>query len=230
MQIFIEPVAPESELSTVLELIRAGRIARRRVFRETGKVTVTTAETAGPVSCDDIALESFHGPAYRLLIIGAGQLSEYVARMSTPLGYRVTVCDPREEYLAGWQTPETELVKEMPDDLIVRVGLDRNSAVIALTHDPKIDDLALLEALKSPAFYVGAIGSRANCRKRRERLRLFDLTDEQIAALRAPIGMHIGAKTPPEIAISIVAELTSYRNRVEVVQTHALRPERAATV
>jgi xanthine dehydrogenase accessory factor len=102
---------------------------------------------------------------------------------------------------------------------VLEMKLDSRSAVVALTHDPKLDDMALLEALKSEAFYVGAIGSRANNAKRRERLLQFDLTAAQVARLHGPIGLYIGSKTPPEIAISILAEMTAIKNGVpEVLQ------------
>jgi xanthine dehydrogenase accessory factor len=118
-----------------------------------------------------------------------------------------------------------ELVHAMPDDLVIEARLDARSAVIALTHDPKLDDLALMEALKSDAFYVGAIGSRLNNAKRRERLKLFDLSDEQLARLHGPVGIYIGSKTPAEIAISILAEMTAVKN---AVPAHLLVPHAAA--
>ena len=101
--------------------------------------------------------------------------------------------------------------------------LDERCAVVALTHDPKLDDLALMEALKSPAFYVGALGSRANNAKRRERLREFDLTADEIARLHGPIGLYIGSRTPPEIAISILAEITAVKNGVALPEACADR-------
>jgi xanthine dehydrogenase accessory factor len=223
MQIVVEPIGAESGLEKVLEMVQDGQIAARSVDVSSGRVTVKPSEVAGSTMFDGVSLQNFHGPAYRLLIIGAGQLSEYVARLAIPLGFRVMVCDPREEYLHEWDVAHTELFQEMPDDLINRIGLDANSAVVALTHDPKIDDLALMEALRSKAFYVGAIGSRANSSKRRERLKLLDLSGPQVLALHAPIGMHIGAQTPPEIAVAIMAEVISCRNHVPVMQTHALR-------
>ena len=132
------------------------------------------------------------------------------------MDYQVTVCDPREEYRASWHVPGVDVVHEMPDDQVTAMQLDARSAVVALTHDPKLDDLALMEALKSPAFYVGAIGSRANNAKRRERLKLFDVTDAELARLHGPVGLYIGSKTPAEIAISILAELTAAKNGVEL--------------
>ena len=149
-----------------------------------------------------------------MLVIGASQLSKYLAQIAVGLDYQVTVCDPREEYTDTWDVPGVTLVRTMPDDTVRAMRLDERCAVVALTHDPKLDDLALLEALKSPAFYVGALGSRANNAKRRERLREFDLSDAQIARLHGPIGLYIGSRTPPEIAISILAEVTAVKNAV----------------
>nr|WP_240159331.1 XdhC family protein [Burkholderia sp. Ax-1724] len=114
----------------------------------------------------------------------------------------------------------------MPDDLLIRLEVDGNTAVVALTHDPKLDDMALLEALKSDAFYVGAIGSRLNSMRRNARLKLFDLSDSEIERLHAPVGLHIGAQTPLEIAVAILAEMTAVRRNVPIVQTHAARPDR----
>jgi xanthine dehydrogenase accessory factor len=105
----------------------------------------------------------------------------------------------------------------MPDDLVVAMRPDRRTVVVAATHDPKLDDMALIEALNSDAFYVGAIGSRANSLKRRERLRLFDLNDAEIDRLHGPVGLPLGSKTPPEIAIAIIADIVARRNGVELV-------------
>jgi xanthine dehydrogenase accessory factor len=169
---------------------------------------------------------TIHGPRWRLLIIGAGQLSRFLAQIATAMDYHVIVCDPREEYRAGWHVDGVQLVHDMPDDTVLAMQLDRRSAVVALTHDPKLDDLALMEALKSDAFYVGAIGSRKNNSKRRERLLEFDLTPEQLARLHGPIGLYIGSKTPSEIAISILAEMTAIKNGVptEMIVPHAAAP------
>jgi hypothetical protein len=110
-------------------------------------------------------------------VIGARQLSRYLCRIATGLDYHVTVCDPRDEHTDVWDVPGTTLVRTMPDDTVLDMRLDERSAVMALTHDPKLDDLALMEALKTRAFYVGALGSRRNNAARRERLREFDLSD-----------------------------------------------------
>jgi xanthine dehydrogenase accessory factor len=134
--------------------------------------------------------------------------------MARMLDYHVSVIEPREEYASGWNVAGIELDRRMPDDVIAAMNLDGHSAVVALTHDPKIDDLALLEALKSAAFYVGAIGSKKNNDARRARLQEFDLSEGEIARLRGPVGLYIGSKTPPEIAVAILAEMTAVRHGV----------------
>jgi xanthine dehydrogenase accessory factor len=133
--------------------------------------------------------------------------------------------DPREEYAAGWDLAAVPLDRGMPDDVVRELSLDGHSAVVALTHDPKLDDLALMEALKSAAFYVGAIGSKKNNDARRVRLREFDVSDEEIARLRGPVGLYLGSKTPPEIAVAILAEMTAVRHGV-AEPSWAAKPER----
>src|SRR5206468_11093037 len=157
------------------------------------RVTLASARATDALAFDGQVLTTVHGPRYRMLVIGAGQLSKYLAQIAVGLDYQVTVCDPREEYTETWDVPGISLVKTMPDDTVIDMKLDERCAVVALTHDPKLDDLALLEALKSRAFYVGALGSRANNLKRRTRLAELDLTPEQIARLHGPIGVIIGS-------------------------------------
>jgi xanthine dehydrogenase accessory factor len=162
------------------------------------------------------------GPKLRLLVIGAGQLSQLVAQMAQPLGFEVMMCDPRDEYTGSWKPEWGTHLAGMPDDVVLQIKPDVHTAIVALTHDPKLDDMALLEALKSDAFYVGALGSRANNNKRRERLALFDLSQQQIARLHGPTGLHIGSRVPAEIAISILAEIISVKNGVLPVQKKSL--------
>ena len=162
----------------------------------------------------DTQLVSHHGPQWRLLVIGAGQMTDYLARMALALGYAVTVCDPRAEYADGFALDGVTLTRDMPDDVVSAFRPDGATAIVALTHDPKLDDLALMEALTSAAFYVGAIGSRVNQAKRRARLaEHFGLTDAQLDRLHGPVGLDIGARTPPEIALSIQAEKNAERYR-----------------
>lgn len=223
IKILLEPISDRSQLPELIEMIQQHRLATRRLDLQTGAVSLQPGVGVAALLFDDQCLVTVHGPRYRLLIVGAAQVSRYVASMAQSLDYDVIVCDPREEYLDEWDIAGIELSREMPDDLILRLQLDSHSAVVTLTHDPKLDDMALLEALKSPAFYVGAIGSRTNNENRRKRLALLDLADAEIARLHGPIGLHLGARTPPEIAISIMAEMTAIRNGIPVLQTHAMR-------
>ena len=155
-------------------------------------------------------LLTIHGPRWRLLIIGAGQLSRFVAQIAQGMDYAVTVCDPREEYRHSWAVEGVKFVCDMPDDVVTAIKPDSRCAGVALTHDPKLDDLALLEALRSEAFYVGALGSRLNNQRRRDRLALhFGLSESELAKLHGPAGPYIGSKNPAEIAISILAEVTA---------------------
>ncbi|RFP14882.1 MULTISPECIES: XdhC family protein [unclassified Duganella] len=226
IELAIEPLSARSRVAELLERLERHELVQRRLDLHTGEVELSKAAPGAQMQVSERAMVSLHGPRWRLLIIGAGQLSRFLAQIATAMDYHVIVCDPREEYRAGWQVDGVQLVHDMPDDIVIAMQLDRRSAVVALTHDPKLDDLALMEALKSDAFYVGAIGSRLNNSKRRERLLEFDLTPEQLARLHGPIGLYIGSKTPSEIAISILAEMTAIKNGVPTAMLipHAATP------
>jgi xanthine dehydrogenase accessory factor len=216
LELVLEPLGAQSHLDTLLSHIGRHELVARRLDMKTGRVTIEPATARDRLAFDGEALITVHGPSWRLLVIGAGQLSIYLAQMAQALDYQVTICDPREEYAQGWSVAGAQLKRGMPDDVVNEMNLDGHCAVVTLTHDPKLDDMALLEALKSPAFYVGAIGSKKNNDARRERLREFDLSQEEIARLRGPVGLKIGSRTPPEIAIAILAEMTAVRNGVAI--------------
>ena len=168
---------------------------------------------------DGQTLTTVFGPRWRLLLIGAGQLSQAVARIAAMLDFEVLVCDPREEYApeqgAAGDRHDFQRIAGMPDDVVREIEPDLHTAIVALTHDPKLDDMALLEALVSDAFYVGALGSRRNQQARKKRLaEHFDLSAEQLAQLHGPVGLALGAKTPGEIAVCIMAEIIQVRNGV----------------
>jgi len=208
---------PEATITGVLAGIDRHELVARRLDMATGAASLRAANRTDVLAFDGQALTTIHGPRWRLLIIGAGQLSKYLAMMAQALDYDVVVCDPREEYAVTWDVQGTTLLRGMPDDVVVELQLDSHSAVVAVTHDPKLDDLALLEALKSPAFYVGALGSRLNTQKRRERLAQFDLSQGELDRLHGPVGLRIGSKTPPEIAVAILAEITAVRHEVPLM-------------
>ena len=214
IQLVLEPLTKESGILALLREIEEGHLVARRLEMATGFATLHPAKPSDSLAFDGRTLTTIHGPRYRMLVIGASQLSKYLAQIAVGLDYQVTVCDPREEYTETWDIPGVTLVRTMPDDTAMAMKLDERCAVVALTHDPKLDDLALIEALQSPAFYVGALGSRANNDKRRERLVEFELSAAEIARLHGPIGLYIGSRTPPEIAISILAEITAVKNGV----------------
>ncbi len=214
LQLVLEPVTGQSAVGELLDTVSKQQLVRRRLEMDSGRVTLQPGKWQDALEFDGKALVTVHGPRWRLVLIGAGQLTHYLAEMAKMLDYYVTVIDPREEYASGWSMPGVALNRGMPDDVIREMNLDGHSAVVALTHDPKLDDMALMEALKSAAFYVGAIGSKKNNDARRVRLREFDLSAEEIARLRGPVGIYIGSKTPPEIAVAILAEMTAVRHGV----------------
>lgn len=232
LHVVIEPMPDKSALHPFQQIVarlQARECIERKLDLATGHMTVENterfrrlqfadatdqsdsgAETQEPTTEDRHLIQSY-GPRYRLFLIGAGQVSSYLANMAQALDYQVVVCDPREEVLAQWQVDGVQLVNKMPDDAVRELANDRFTAIIALTHDPRIDDMGLMEALRTDAFFVGALGSTRTSAKRRERLLQLDLTAAEISKLHAPVGLAIGSKTPAEIAISILAQLTSVR-------------------
>ncbi|OIQ98518.1 putative xanthine dehydrogenase subunit A [mine drainage metagenome] len=216
IQLSIEPLTASSNIDELLLRLSRHELVARHLDLKSGSVALASASAGMSLQLSADKLVTIHGPRWRLLIIGAGQLSRFLAQIAVGMDYQVIVCDPREEYREGWEVPGVEVSHAMPDDLVVELNLDNRSAVVALTHDPKLDDMALMEALKSNAFYVGAIGSRLNNTKRRARLKDFDVADAELDKLHAPIGIYIGSKTPSEIAISILAEMTASKNGVQL--------------
>ena len=225
LELMLEPVGPDSSVAELLARLSRGERVLRTLDLATGAVTLSEPPShalggADRLVLSETRLETHHGPQWRLLIIGAGQMSQYLAQMALALDYQVQVCDPRDDY--PWTLLAAPLTRDMPDDVVQRLRPDGHTAIVALTHDPKLDDLALMEALASPAFYVGAIGSRVNQAKRRARLKEpFDLTDAQLDRLHGPVGLHIGARTPPEIALAILAHMTAERYGVTLTSSAA---------
>ena len=213
-----EPLQRVDWIDDVLARTERHELVARTLDLASGEVRIEPAVRGEVFEFDGKRLRALFGPRWRLLIIGAGQLSRVVAQIALTIDFEVICCDPREEYNLTWDVPGTTFSKRMPDEVVLELHLDPHSAVVALTHDPKLDDLVLLEALKSPAFYIGALGSRGNTAKRRERLALFDLTPAEIDRLHGPIGLDVGAKTPAEIGVAIIAELVAVKNGVTLMQ------------
>lgn len=228
LHIVVEPLRADAarlkNFNHIVERLDARRCVRREVHLGSGRTSVADVDRAEALTLDEGAaggplLRQTFGPRYQLFLIGSGMVSQYLADFAQALDYQVTVCDPREHLLEQWNVAGTKLVNEYPDDAIRKHGHDPMTAIVALTHDPRIDDMGMMEALKSDAFYIGAMGSSRTSASRRERLKMLDVSDEELERLHAPVGLDIGSKTPPEIAIAILAELTAVRKRKE----HAAR-------
>ena len=211
LRLLIEPKPELAVLEELLKAISSQQITLRSVDLLTGKSTLEDGDRSDLFLCDEKVMRTTYGPRWRMVLIGAGQLSLYTADFALASDFEVIVIDPREEYAEGIARNDVTFIKGMPDDVLLDLGIDAHTAVIALTHDPKLDDMALMEALKSPAFYVGALGSKINTQKRKERLLEFDVTKAQVDKLHGPVGLHIGALTPPEIAVSIMAEVIAVK-------------------
>jgi len=211
-----EPLQDIAWIDALLQQTSEHRLVARTLTLATGAVVLTPGQRGQPMQFDGLTLTTLFGPRWRLLLIGAGQLSLVLAGMATALDFEVLVCDPREEYAhALFDRPllNVRRVEGMPDDVVRELRVDAHTAIVALTHDPKLDDMALLEALSSDAFYVGALGSRRNQATRKQRLaEHFDLTQAQLDRLHGPVGLAIGAHTPAEIAVSILAEIIAVKN------------------
>ena len=220
LQLVQEPLLDVTWVVALLARTAGHQLVARTLTLATGAVELGGAVRGQPLQFDGEVLTTVFGPKWRLLLIGAGQLSQAVAQIACMLDFEVLICDPREEYAATLVTaPQGQggirRVAGMPDDVVRELVPDDHTAVVALTHDPKLDDMALLEALQSQAFYVGALGSKRNQVVRKQRLaEHFDLQPEELDRLHGPVGLAVGAKTPAEIAVSILAEIVQVKNRV----------------
>ena len=234
LDIVIEPLAP-----TAARRQHFGHLASR--LDQRGCVERTLNVRTGAYECRDVPkhaelrydhdhglLVQTYGPQYRLFVIGTNMVAAYVAEIAVALGYDVVVCDPREEPLRAFDVEGVRKVRDMPDDAVRRLASDGFSAVVALTHDPRIDDMGLMEALTTDAFYVGAMGSERTSAARRGRLGELALSAAQLDRLHAPIGLPIGSKTPPEIAVAILAEITAVR-KAHAADAHAAAERLAST-
>lgn len=217
LELILEFSPSWQSLAQLLEQLDSGQLVRRQLDLHSGAATLLPSAAPEQFSVDGEHMASTLGPGYRLLLIGAGALAEYLATMALFNGFRVSVCDPRPEYIDGWNVAGVECLVGMPDDVVRDFAPDVRTCIVAVSHDPKLDDLALLEALHGPAFYIGAIGSRRNSQQRRARLiEHFGESDASLARLHGPIGIYIGSKTPAEIAVSVMAEILAAKNGVEL--------------
>jgi xanthine dehydrogenase accessory factor len=220
-----EPLRDVAWVEELLARTQRHELVARQLTLSSGVVQLHAAQRGQAMQFDGSVLTTVFGPKWRLLLIGAGQLSQAVARMAQMLDFEVLVCDPREEYAAMLNLDGVTRVPGMPDDVVRALVPDAHTAIVALTHDPKLDDMALMEALQSNAFYVGALGSRRNQATRKQRLaEHFDLQPDELARLHGPVGLAIGAKTPAEIAVSVIAQIVQVKNAVSSAPAAADRP------
>lgn len=227
LEVVIESTIDIARLDELFLKISAGEVFARSVNLLTGAWQFRPATTSDTTGRTEQAFVCIHGPRWRMLIIGASEIARYLAEVAATLDFQVSVCDPREEYRRVWRVPGTILLDGMPDDVVLAFKPDPHTVIVAVSHDPKLDDMALMEALKTRAFYVGAVGSSKTSDERRKRLLEFDVSPAQVAKLHGPVGLSIGSRTPPEIAIAILAELVAARNGMvllpEAAATHAAR-------
>jgi xanthine dehydrogenase accessory factor len=211
LRLLVEPRPEQAILESILEMIEDRKLILRSIDLQTGKSVLHHGSKSDGFSLNDRTMQTSYGPRWRMFVIGAGQLSLYVANFAVASDFDVIVIDPREEYAEGLNLKGVQFIKGMPDDVMKDLGIDSHTAIVALTHDPKIDDLALIDALQSEAFYIGALGSLTNTLVRKERLREFNVSAEQLERLHGPVGLAIGALTPPEIAVSVMAEIIAVK-------------------
>ncbi|MFC0266451.1 XdhC family protein [Kushneria aurantia] len=241
LEVLIERLEVNDELCVHLEVLEATLLGQKRLIRRvdphSGRYRVILDEAPGgpAVSRDDEQRLNIRiGPALRLILAGISPVAGFCARFARSLGYEVIVCDPRDDerhaFIAAGHGEGIEVQAALPALFIASGACHESTAVVALTHDPRIDDPAMIEAVRTPAFYIGVMGSQRTSARRAERLkRSGGLNDAQIARLHMPIGMDLGSKTPAEIALAVVADVMrvhngragSYRDEAQPVSVHA---------
>lgn len=216
LELVFERVVEDSGLNEVLQALEQ----RRRVLREThlssGSSQLRSATASDSFSWNGEHLRRVFGPDWRILLIGAGELSQHVARMALMLDFDVLVCEPRPPFRDAYRVDGTTLIDELPDDAVKTHASDARSAVLALTHEPSLDDLALEEAVSSDCFYIGALGSRRSHDKRLQRLLAQGQSEAALKRIHAPIGLDIASRTAAEIGVSIAAELVQVRAQQQI--------------
>jgi xanthine dehydrogenase accessory factor len=223
IRVLVEPVT--EALTAVVQARAANRPVAYLVNIDTGATTTATPGTAreglaerfrmdrSGFEADGVTFVTIHNPPLRIAVIGGVHIAQALVPMARAAGYAVTVIDPREAFASAARFPDTVLIHEWPDAALAAYAPDARTAVVTLTHDPKLDDPAILTALHSEAFYIGCLGSSRTHAKRLDRLAQAGVAGADLARLYGPAGLDIGARTPAEIAISVLAELTHVLRR-----------------
>jgi len=214
LQLLFESVSDLDAIAPLLMHVSRRERVKRCVNLSSHQSFVEPAARHETFAWDGNEMVHILGASYRILIVGAGELSLFTARFAMALDFEVIVVDPREHFRKNWSLDGVVLLSDSPDDAVLQYATDAQSAVLALSHDPNIDDLAMMEAVPSDAFYVGAHGSRRTHEKRCQRLAGLDVPVTAIERARGPVGLDIGGRTSAEIAVSIVAELIQVRSRL----------------
>ncbi|MDQ1363541.1 MAG: xanthine dehydrogenase accessory factor [Pseudomonadota bacterium] len=217
LKLLVETGLSLPQFTVIAEKIAQRERICRRICLSTHESSLHAATSHSVLHAHEQNLMRNFGPGWRLLLIGAGELSQCVCTLAELFDYQVSVCDPREAYQASWPLRHIAVSGQMPDDLVREAAVDDTTAILALSHDPKLDDMALMIALEQNAFYVGAIGSKKNNSNRRQRLLQLGLTRHQVDQLHGPVGLDIGSRTPAEIALAILADITAHRHGKKLV-------------
>ena len=209
LQLLAESDLSTSQFSLIAETLNQRQRIARRVCLATHEASLHATTDSATLIADEYNVTRNFGPCWRMILIGAGELSQYIYRFGEALDYQIFVCDPREPYRSNWPLGGITVSKQMPDDLVTALQPDDHTIILTLSHDPKLDDMALMTALTLDAFYVGALGSKQSSQTRQQRLLQLGLSAQQITKLHAPVGLDIGSRTPAEIALAILADITA---------------------
>ncbi len=213
----LEPLASLPDLATMMNALRDGASVVRRLDLEQRTVGWAPADDDARTRLEDQILNVVYEPAWRLVVVGAGELASWVCRFAKLLDYTIEVCEPRPDYREAWPLGEFTVSDDYPDDFIAGRVCDGHTAIVALTHDPKVDDLAMLEGLRTRAFYLGALGSGRTTAKRAARLiEHFAMTEDDVKRIRGPIGIDLKTRKPQEIALAVMTDITAARNGVAI--------------
>jgi xanthine dehydrogenase accessory factor len=222
LEVLIEQLTDPESITQLLARLRSGELVARKVNLLSGEVSLSPGDGGTEFQLSETTLVKTFGPAWQLFLIGDGQLARHLASMALHLDYRVIICDPRDAFASSLPLANVHYSRAMPDDAVHELHDQVRTAIVALTHDPRQDDLGLSAALESQAFYIGALGSRRSAQARRKRLESLGFSAAQIERIHGPAGLHIGSKRPAEIALSILAQITAIRNGItEQAQQHA---------
>jgi len=214
LELLIEQLNGPDSIASCLDRLRNGELVTRTVDLANGEVSLQSGDNSPEFLLTETAVIKTFGPAWQLLLIGDGQLARHLASMAQHLDYQVIICDPRDAFTPMARLADVHYSHAMPDDAVQELSDQTRTAIVALAHDPRQDDLGLSAALESQAFYIGALGSSRSAQARRQRLASLGYSTQQIERIHGPAGVHIGSKRPAEIAVSILAQITAIRNGI----------------